>query len=527
MPRVDISLRDLESSVIRPVAFSVIRDVLEATQLEANTGILFPGNSEVGYQPSTTVSAQNENRERKLLAHGKRVFIEHDEDYDEEGAITSAVMKPENRFIFVDDLLDFYIKPVYSTINATLTIRYRAKDRVEALRWRDSVRSRIQLGRRQLLHQVDYHYLIPESVDKLLTEIHRLRENVMGYDETLEEYKNNFFTKRKTVVSTLNGTELRDAITERQRRIIGQFEFGNKPERMEKDSNGDAWTIAFTYRYTYERPINLVLHYPIVVHNQLLSSQYRVDKPTDRDDYHILDHTMTTSALKYFEPDRLIDLWKNTRGIYLPNFDDFIPKSVLPNSLRLFTGLVLIDLDNPEILMNFGDLGEWSIEEDIKEFLKTEAPFMKYQYKSVFDLSFYRNRDLFDQSLEMIELDSDLNVNLLKSISPRNYFHVRLGLCSDLTLLDKDAQNRLRQNSCVLKKILSAIAPFVDISSIMDDIENCGPVDDDHWNKIIDTINKTDPLKPNPIYPYSNNSSFRIGYNTVQNFFIRTEKAVQ
>lgn len=513
MPRVDISVKDIEPTVIRPVAFAVIRDVLTATSLTANTNILFPGNQEVGYQPSTTISAKNEEREKHLFSHDKRVFIELDEEYEEDSAIIGAVMKPENRFIFVDEELDTYIKPVYSKINATLTFRYRAKDRIEALRWRDLVRSRIQMGRRELLHHVAYSYVIPDPALAMLKEIHRLRENVMGYGEDFEQYKTDHFTKRKTTLVTLKGTEPAEAISELQRRVIGSFDFGLRPEKADRDGNGDAWTISFTYKYSYQRPISVVMHYPIVVHNQLVPQKWRVDKQTDRDNFHTLDHTMTTSGLRYFEPDRLIDLWKSTRGIYLPSFDDFVPSSVLLNSLRVFTGLVIVDTDNPEILMNFLDLGDWKLEDDIAAFLRTEAPYTKFQYKSVFDLSFYRNRDLMDQSLEMIELDSNLNVILKEPVSLRNYFHIRLGICSDLSLLDPDALNRLRNNSCVLKKIVAAIAPFVNVDQLFSKIDTCGPVSEEEMRNLLDLLNK-----------YGVRPEDRIGFNTVQGFFIVAKK---
>lgn len=509
MPRITLSIKDTDETVMRPIMFEIIRDILNKTNLEANTNILFPGNNVVAYQPGTTLSDKNENREKNRFSHSKRVFIEVDEDYDDAGAVTAAIMKPENRFIYVDEALGCYLKPAYSTMEATINFRYRAKDRVEALRWRDHVRTKISMGRETLLHSPTYFYLIPDSVFTILEEIHRLRENVDGYGETFQEYIGNNFTQRMTVVSTQAGTGGRAAITETQRRVVGRFDFSTKPERAERDGEGEAWVISFSYRLTYEKPISLVMLYPLVVHNQLLSVKFRASKPTDRDEFHELSHTMSTSGFRPFEPDYMIDKWKATRGISIPDFDDFIPSQILPRTIRVLTGLLLIN-ENTTTLMNFHELGDWKLEDDILEFMVGEAPYMTKMYHSVLCVSLYRNHDLVDESLETISVDEQLNVNLNTRLSLRDYYHIRLSINTDLESLTKDALDRLRQKSKVFEKIIKAIYPNINLD--LSRIDTNGPVTRDELDKVIRDISKN---------PLRGDLSNRIGYNTVQGFFIR------
>jgi len=518
MPHIALRISDTEESVVRPVVMDIVRDVLQVTNLNPDTKILFPGNTEVGYQPDTTLSAKAENREKNLFAHDKRVFIEVDEDYDEEGAVTTAVMKPENVAIFIDPDHDTYIKPVYSTIESNITFRYRAKNRVEAMRWRDNVRTKISMGRSEMLHQIQYCYLIPQPALEILEQIHTLRENIVGYNQNFEDYKKEFFTQRRTVIVTQAGTEPKEAISETQHRVVGWFDFTAKPERAERDGSGDAWIISFTYRFRYERPINVIMYYPIVIHNQLLPAKYRPIAPTDRDDYHELYRSMSTRAFHRFEAGYMVDLWKKFQGISVPNFDDFVPSQILPNSLRVFTGLVLIDMDNPEVLMDFNDLQDWRIEDDIKQFLMGEAPYVTKQYHSVFNLSFYINQDMTHQDLEMVRLDPDLKVILQEPISLRNYFHIRLSLNKDLESLTTDAIDRLRANSCVFRKILHALYPKLDIDKYLSRLAVCGPVGKDEWNQIISDVSP---------YPSRGNPGLRVMYNTVEGFFVTTKDTDQ
>lgn len=518
MPRITLSVKDVDQSVTRPVIMEVVRDILKITNLVSETSILFPGNAEVGYQPDTTLSSKIDNREKNTFSHGKRVFIDIDEDYIEEGAIANAVMKAENAFIYVDRHLGCYIKPVYASMEATINFRYRARDRVEAARWRDHVRTKIGMGRRDLIHHPTYSYIIPDSALIMLKEIHRLRENVAGYGDTFREYLDSHFTNRKTIAVTQAGTEPRDLITEQQRRVIGRFDFSNKPEKAERDGQADAWVISFSYRLYYEKPINLVMLYPLVIHNQLLSVKYRADKPTDRDNYHLLNHNLSTSGFRPFEPDYMIDKYKATRGISIPDFDDFIPSQILPNTIRVLTGLVLIDEDS-DILMNFRELGDWDMDEEILEFMVGEAPYITKQYHSVLNVSFYRNYDMMGESLQTVHVDNNLNVRVNNELSLRDYHHVRLSINTDLESLTNDAKDRLRRRSRIFKKIIEAIYPKLDLTE--DDLhrlEKDGPVTREELEKIIQTTTK---------FPQRSDPANRIGYNTVQGFFVRARKEYQ
>lgn len=514
MPRIALSIKDTEESVMRPVMFEVIRDILSITNLTPHTDILFPGNSEVAYQPDTTLSSKLEGRDKNLFGHTKRVFIEVDEDYNEEGSITTAVMKPENRFIYMDEELGCYLKPVYSTIEATISFKYRAKDRVEATRWRDQVRTKISMGRQDLIHHPTYSYVIPDSAFIMLQEIHRLRENVAGYGQSFREYVDSHFTERKSIVVTQAGTEPRDVITETQRRVIGRFDFTTKPEKADRDGDGDAWIISFNYRLFYEKPISLIMLYPLVIHNQLIGSRFRDSRPTDRDDYHEIHHSMSSSGFRPFEPDYQIDKWKSTRGLTIPDFDDFIPSQILPNTIRVLTGLVLID-ENTNVLMNFNELGDWEIEEDIKAFIASESPYITKQYHSILNVSLYRNHDMMDQSIETISVDKDLNVIMEKPLSLRDFHHIRFSINTDLDSLTRDALDRFRQNSCVFKKIINAIYPYLDVDQYLSRLDRCGPVTREELENIIGVTTK---------FPQRADPTNRIGYNTVQGFFVRSKK---
>lgn len=515
MPRIVLPVKDVDQTVLRPVVLQVVREVFAATGLETNTKILFPDSTEVAYQNDSTISSYNNQDEKNYFMHDNLMHIEIEEDYEEDRAISTAVMDRENRYIYQDLLLGAYIKPVYSSSEVHITFRYRAKDRVQALRWRDDIRTRTAMGRKELLHRPTYFYLVPYAGLEILKEIHRLRENVMGYGEDFDTYQKNTFTECFTKASTLAGTEIRDVIGETQGPVLGWFDFNANPERGARDGNGDAWIISFTYHIRFDRPISAVMRYPIVVHNQVLSADYRPNDRSDREDFHAKKFTWSSEALHQFQTMGQIDSYRGKRdGVFVPEYDDFIPSCVIPDTVRVYSALTTIDTETPEVLMNLNHLGEdWMFTDDILDFLKKESVFVHKPYFSVFCLNLYKNENMLEPLDTFVLMNENLDIVLNKAISLRDFFHVRLSLVSNFSLLQPEAKMRLRQNSCILAKLVKAIDPTINTAKILKNLYRCGPVTQAEWDQIVGLINRG---------LISRGDGQRRLFNTVQGFFIRS-----
>jgi hypothetical protein len=98
------------------------------------------------------------------------------EEYLADRMLVNVAFRPENNFVFRDDRLDTSICPMYSSTRVTISFKYRAKDKTEAIRWRDDIRNRTSMNREHFLHDITYHYLVPLEQIVILKEIHRMRE---------------------------------------------------------------------------------------------------------------------------------------------------------------------------------------------------------------------------------------------------------------------------------------------------------------------------------------------------------------
>lgn len=512
MPKITLTVPETQESVTRPIIYTVTRNLFQAMQIPPDTKIFYPGDIERGMQPGSELT---QTPGVNSLSFTNKLTVEVDENYDVDNVLATSVNRPENLIVFRDDLLETIIKPVYSNTDITINFKYRAIDKTTAIRWRDDLRMRTSMMEGSILniHDLSYHYLIPEEYFVILKEIHRCRETVDGYGDEYDKYLQEHLSTKASKLTTLAGTQEAWGVSETQMRVIGYFDFEGFPEAGSKEDDGDTWTISFSYKFKYEKPIACVMMYPLMIHNQLLSPKFRPSiadiERYDSVNRYAHKYTLSGEAFKFFESHSKIP--NTTPGVAIPAFDEFIPSDIPISTLRVFTALVNIDTDNPNFLLSFKDLGKnYQLHPAILRFMVGEAPFMARKLGlSIFNLSLYRNIYIVN---DYLTVDSDLNVNAIGPLSLRNYYHIRLSVVTDLSLLSKDALDRLRNNGDALKIILEYLDPdAADKIKILYD----NYVTKQNLNDIIDYLNKA---------TMSQGDWQHRGFNTVETLFITANK---
>lgn len=456
MPNISMTLTDISQAVTRPVIFDIIKQVQEITKITQDAAIYYPGDSQKMQTPGTNIDTNGDRS--SIFNTGRYNFIETEEDYDRETLGSTAITRKEHIPIFIDKDLKIIITPIYATTNITINFKYRCPSKVEALRWRDDIRTRISQLRDINLHSITYHYTIPMELLDILTTIYDLRENYLGYEDTFVEYMTNRSTDRLTLIGDLIGKDARLAVSETQTRIIGIFNFDGLPEKPERDDNTGTWTISFSYKFSYEKPISCNMRYPIMVHNQLLPDKYInfVNSEYDLDKIH-KSFTKSLNALNNFESDNIINNRIDPDTILrLPRYDDYNLLTTPNGTGTIFIALSEVDTSDSKTLFNLNELGDMVLDKDILQFIKEiEYPYITDIYKSFFNFTLYRNE--YISSSKTIVCDSNLNIKARDILNLRNQHRVRFSLITDISLLDKAALERLKRYPKVLVKIISAI----------------------------------------------------------------------
>lgn len=432
----------------------VIRQVMEITGISPKTNIVYYGELERGKQLNSALS-QRVGDDPNKFAHNDRISLEVNEVFDTDRIPNEQVFGAQNLLIFEDPPLNIIMKPIYAAMDASVTVHFRADNKNAAIQWRDHMKAKISQRRDINIHDITYSYGIPKEFIYILTELHRLRENVAGYGDTFDKYFEEHRHPKITKLTNQSGDAELWVVPETQCRVQGWFDF-ELPDEPSKDGEGDTWLISFTYKFRYDRPTNIAFVYPLMVHNQVLDKRFRDDPVQDQDDV-IKSYAMGTRTLVPFEGGHDAFNYTHRVGYAMPTFDEFMPQSIPLRTMRLLTIMFTLDEADPMNFLNLTQLGERKFTPEIVEYMKAEAPYLTKPHASMITLSLYRNEILIDPSPFVV--DSQLNVRGTTNPQFRLQHHLRISLLTDLFFLKGKALDRLAEHGKAAIQMLEAIDP--------------------------------------------------------------------
>lgn len=452
MPIIALEVPETYDSITRPVNIAIIRDLIDRLNLPNNSSIRYAGSAEALAQHGSLLANKSDSRS---LPFGNRVDVEVEEEYIEEGILNTAIKKIDNMVVFLDDKLKVSLRPVYTKTRTTISFRYKAQDRNTAIRWRDSIRNRTSEGKQAMLHEVMYHYSVPDTFFAILKEIHLKRESIAGYNEEFEKWLTDNFTDRLTTLSNLSGTQGLPVISEKQIGVQGWFNFVAEPDKAEKQGEGGNWEVGFDYTYTFDKVTAVTMDYPIIVHNQLLDYKYLPDeKPYDFYDQPRRP-SFTGHLNEYFSP-LAKDIHSIPETAVIPNFDNWKPEGVSFKTHPLISTLIGVDLDDPTLVVNLRELGELELSEEVLEYLSVYCDKVNHYLALPFHITFFKGNNI--QSSESIIMDDELNIRTTTPMNLRDVHHLRFSLLMDLRLLSRFGSESLRKYPELCKSVVDLIA---------------------------------------------------------------------
>jgi hypothetical protein len=385
MPNISLMTPELESAIIRPSVLDIVHQLQDILKIPKDSKILYVSELESSYQRGSTMTQSNiDERDRTSFPYGNQITIEVENTYNESDILSTAVRQVEHLSIFKDPNLGIIIKPIYSKNDFTITFKYRSASITEGKKWRDDIRMHISMMRDVNLHDITYHYLIPPEYIVILTELHRLRETVAPYNQSLETYLAAYATTKITAISNQTGTNVGLGVAETQMRIVGLYDFNIAPEKGTRDGDASAWETSFTYKVSFSVPIAVNMSYPVMIHNQLLSNDYIDTTGSYNLDNHLQANSDSFNYMSRFEANVPLDRHMvSYRPIVIPSFDEFVPNSKPYGTQILVTALCSVDLADKKILLNLNELDSYTFDADVMEFIKQEYPYMTAMYKPI------------------------------------------------------------------------------------------------------------------------------------------------
>lgn len=455
MPRTVTEVKETIESITRPVAYEVLRQLYVLLNLPPQTNLLLPGMAETIPNVGSALGYSGDPNKFKYKG---QLRVEVSETFIEDSVLATAIFRQEHEPVFSDSKLGVKIVPIYSATQMTLSCQYRAPNRIMAEKFRDEALVRTAMLRQENLHEFSYHYSLPDSYHQLLRVIHGMREAVAPYGESYDKWFSDHITARATNLTTQIGTQAQLAIAEHQISAFGWFDFTAAPEPAVKDQDTGPYNLQFTYTFNYDKVLACAIHWPLMVHNQIIDEPYRATPNASgtqiNPDRRLRRPSLSRHALDFFT-DQHLPIVRRNQGFVIPEFDDWIPKEVHPSTASVMTIMLEVNLDDPREIVSLYELGDYEIDPEILEFLRGEAPWMNRYGDSIMHLTLYRDDEPLDDGT--LTIDSNLIVRSSFDLDPRERYHLRIELITDLLLLTSDALQRLREAGSICLKVLLSL----------------------------------------------------------------------
>ena len=448
MPHVALEIPQTYQSITRPVVSSILADLIERLDMGFNARTQFIGNAGSIAQSQTSLLSEEES---VYFPFAEKVAVDFNELYLEEGVLNTAIKENDNILVFNDTNLSVSMKPVYTKTQLQLSIRYYAKDHTQMNQFRDKLRRRATEGREELLHEIHYHYGIPEAFMVILKEIYTKREAVCGYGDSYEQYIAKHITDRITGVSNLDGSIAVPVIPEKQIQILGWFDFKSEVDKESKNKEGDEWVVEFNYQFQYDKVTAMVLKYPIVVHNQLIDEKYLNLEHPYNPYLQPRRNSLNTEDLDYFSYHSRTPKTQ-LESVKIPFFDDFKPVADTYKTYPIFTSLIGIDFDYPHFIIDLNDLDLIQIEPDLLLFIKESKQDIFYYSLNPIHITFYRGS--IASAPDTIFIDENLKIYSHIPLQCRDVHHLRFSILYDLTKLARKGEDLLLKHASVCCKII-------------------------------------------------------------------------
>jgi hypothetical protein len=433
MPQALLALPDVYESVTRRVAVDVTAQLARLMRLPGDTTVYLPGHAETVPMNGGTFGDCYDTGVK--YPAGARLVVRYNEEADESFTLTTPVNNTQNMVIFEDPIRGITIRPVYRFVTFTVTLEYTAPSQVVAQRWSDEMRSRISMGRAEIYQDLEYHYALPDSVIAILQMLYETMEaSAFPTGQTLEQWVVANFRHPTKILTTLVDTDKTVAIPEHQHGVLGWFDFTTTPPPADKDSDGNGtFTSSINFQLQYNRPTQVYVKYPFLVHQKPIPRLYRDKTPFET--FRGLDRKISSTQGSL---GMAMELMQAQRLPYLhhPNTDDWTTSQIPNGRLTFYSGLLALPATDLRTVMDLSNLGDMRFSPYFLEYFYHQQSRL-FGPDSIFEFRLYENDDRrYDIAFEMIPGTVTFRTN--KDLDPTKYYHVQISFKRDWYMLNRD-----------------------------------------------------------------------------------------
>lgn len=469
MPSSVIPLPDVYETIVRAVSVGALSQLVQFMGLPGTTTAYFPGRSDTVPMNDGMFGNCCESANAVHFDPEESIEVSYEEIAEENFTLSTAVKNNENFPIFIDEVRGITVRPVRRFVDFRIDIRYQAPNVVVAQRWLDSMRDRYSQGVGDITLSLEYHYNIPTAMMALFRGLYDTQEkSAWPSGVTFEDWLNQRFIQPTTNMVTYNGTHPQLTVYERQVDVVGHFDFINTPPTPEPTSDkSGAYEVSFSYICRYDRPNQLYIEYPMLVHQCAIPQIFRPKYPLWQN-YQQVDRK-TTVLRGSLEHAFILAQRRGVPYIQYPDTDDFVANEEFPEQLTFFTGLISLDCNDLKYIMDFKSLGRFTFDPYFLEFFESVGT-KAFDFNSFFDIRLYRNGERM--SVPMTMEQGTLKLMAAYELDPEYVYHIQLALRGNFLTIPSDKWKGIRRYPHVVWQICNLFGvckgryPFKDLQLI-------------------------------------------------------------
>lgn len=488
MPQVHRVVPDLYEAITRPIQLAVIKQIIAATSMPEDTFIEFAGQRD-GIPTYRDVMGKNSMDPAKFSYFGK-VQVTAEDTVDENNVLNRSYNYNDNKTVFLDEENKIAICPVYALHDCRLTFKYRTRDKGDATRWREDMRRRMKLKFTDESFLASYEYGFDNVLIRFLDVFYQMKERVSPDNETFPQWLHRCFKQKPTILTDRAGDSAMVAMKETQYNILGNFDFTTVPPD-EAVNEGACYEISFDYKFQYDAPSMLVLHYPLVIHNQLVPKNYRPDHIV-YDPFAFGNGQGSLSTSRYYNilSKQCGQYRRDGRGgIIYPYFDDFWPDVEIEHQAPFAQFLISIDQNDLRAILDLTNLGKYKFDPELLDYIKSSGNMVFKRNQRAFTITLYQDGIPIDHNC--LELTEDLKIRSTFDLNLRKIYHVRITVATQLFVLPKEAQIALRRNPSFTFKLIDLLDPSIRANGKLPTVLAGKLISESEWIKVIRLLKET------------------------------------
>lgn len=490
MPIVTRPTPEQHKSILRPVVIQVVNQLLPIMQLDKEDpdDFIFNGFAEIAMLSNTEIGI-NRNPDSPIRPPGPtQIMVNIEERPTSVSSPEVAVLYPENRFVMHDARLGIGIRPMRRPVEITITFNKRFRSKAAADRWHSNMEQLMARYVQDFIHTVDYHYNIPDDMIVMLHEFWKLREARAPYNENFAQWLSSCMAPYQTITTSLSGKANELSFAEGLDNVQGNWDFDVVPYPVRENTRGN-WQVSFDYKFEFDKVINLVMNYPIIIHNQLLDRSLIPTARNPRYRNKVYQKNAAMYRAEYVQQEVEPTNYSLRDYLCFPEWDDWIPEYVAPYQAIQYTAQLELDVTNPELLFNLKEIGDYEFTPIALAYLKYIGNRMFANTRSIIQIKVYEEAVLINA--DQLSVDKDLNVTVKFKPNERKSYHLMVSIDKDLAKLTEQTVAELKEDGWFTENVLEVIYPQYKNTPVWPKPNDRGMISDVAWDRFVAALYPT------------------------------------